>query len=92
MVLQAILAYSLTEWPNEKGTDFNSDVVQQELKTITLSLSVIESDTGIEPDRYSLWRKLMRIKAIFCVQFENSSSFRTVSASKPSQPRNELLT
>ena len=58
------MAYSSTEWPNEKGTNVNSDVVKLELKTITQSLSVIESDTGIEPDRYSLWRKLMRLTAI----------------------------
>ena len=84
------LNYSSTEWPNEKETDLSSDVVQQELKNITQSLPVIESETAIEPDRYSSWRKLIRITAIVFRAIQKFSSFKKESASKQSEPWNEL--
>ena len=84
------LNYSSTEWPNEKEQDLSSDVVQQELKNITQSLPVIESETAIEPDSYSSWRKLIRITAIVFRAIQKFSSFKKELASRQSEPKNEL--
>ena len=76
---------SSTEWPNEKETDLSSEV-----KNITQSLPVIESEKAIEPDSYSSWRKLIRITAIVFRAIQKFSSFKKESVSKQSEPWNEL--